>query len=96
MADNQELTGDGTLSDADENELASVTYRIDALVADGSEWGGEIYFPREDSFIDAGQYVLTLDDGTQVDIDLDPAVDTEGRLHTFKGIGVFGHRVMDS
>ena len=94
MADNQELTGEGTLSDSEANELASVTYRVDTLVADNSEWGGEIYFPYEDTVVEAGLYVLTLDDGTQVDINLDSAVDPEGREHAFKGIGVFGQRVM--
>ena len=28
------------------------------------------------------------------DIDLAPAVDTEGREHAFRGVGTFGRRIM--
>jgi len=94
MADIQEQTGEGTLYDTNDVELATVAYRVASQSPDGAEWGGEIFFPHEDTIVDAGLYVLSLEDGTQVDIDLAPAVDTEGREHAFKGVGTFGQRIM--
>jgi hypothetical protein len=94
MAEVTEQTGEGTLYDTGDNELATVAYKIEQQSPDGAQWGGEIYFPHEDTALDAGLYVLGLDDGTQVDIDLAPAVDPEGRQHTFKGVGTFGQRIM--
>ncbi len=95
MADTQVLTGNGTLNDADANELATVAYEIEPLIADNSEWGGSLSFPNEETTVEPGMYVLTLEDGVQVDIDLAPAVDSDGRDHAFKGIGVFGQRVLE-
>jgi hypothetical protein len=94
MAEMTEQTGEGTLYDTDDNELATVAYKVEPQSPDGAEWGGEIYFPYEDTVLDAGLYVLSLEDGTQIDIDLAPAVDTEGRQHAFKGVGTFGQRIM--
>ncbi len=94
MADIQEQTGEGTLYDTDDNELATVAYRVGSQSPDGTQWGGEIFFAHEDTVVDAGLYVLSLEDGTQIDIDLAPAVDTEGRQHQFKGVGTFGQRIM--
>lgn len=94
MADIQEQTGEGTLYDTGDVELASVAYRVAPISPDSPEWGGEIFFPHEDTILDAGFYVLGLEDGTQVDIDLAPAVDTEGRQHAFRGVGTFGQRIM--
>ena len=94
MAEFQEQTGEGTLYDTDDVELATVAYRVTSQSPDGAEWGGEIYFPHEDTIVDAGLYVLSLEDGTQIDIDLAPAVDTEGKQHAFRGVGMFGQRIM--
>lgn len=95
MADVPEQTGEGTLYDTDDNELATVAYKIEPRSPDGAEWGGTIFFPHEDTaVVDPGLYVLSLEDGTQIDIDLAPAVDPEGREHDFKGAGTFGQRIM--
>jgi hypothetical protein len=94
MADVQEQTGEGTLYDTDDNELATVAYKVESRSPDGAEWGGRVFFPHEDTVVDAGLYVLSLEDGTQIDIDLAPAVDTEGRDHDFKGVGTCGQRIM--
>ncbi|HEY7036675.1 MAG TPA: hypothetical protein VH482_35435 [Thermomicrobiales bacterium] len=94
MADIQEQTGEGTLYDTDDNELATVAYKVEPQSPDGAEWGGQIFFAHEDTVVDAGLYVLSLEDGTQIDIDLAPAVDSEGREHAFKGVGTFGQRIM--
>jgi hypothetical protein len=94
MADIQEQMGEGTLYDTNDNELATIAYKIEPQSPDGAEWGGEIYFPHEDTIVDAGLYVLSLEDGTHVDIALAPAVDSDGRQHRFKGVGTFGQRIM--
>jgi hypothetical protein len=94
MADIQEQTGEGTLYDTGDIELATVAYRVAPISPDSTEWGGEIFFPYEDTILDSGFYVLGLEDGTQVDIDLAPAVDTEGRQHAFRGVGTFGQRII--
>jgi hypothetical protein len=94
MAEVEEQTGEGTLYDTDSNELAMVAYRVASITPDSPEWGGEIFFPHEDTIVDPGLYVLSLEDGTQVDIDLASAVDTEGREHAFRGVGTFGQRIM--
>jgi hypothetical protein len=94
MAEIQEQTGEGTLYDTSDNELATVAYKVEPQSPDAAEWGGKLFFAHDDTVVDAGLYVLELEDGTQVDIDLAPAVDPDGREHDFKGVGTFGQRIM--
>ena len=106
MTDLRDRTGEGTLYDTDNNPLAlSVAYRIipgpvvDAFEETGAEeqtWGGELFFANPAELVDPGLYVLALEDGTRVDIDIDPrsAADGDPRHLTFRGIGTFGQRII--
>ena len=106
MAEVTEQTGEGTLYDTDDNELASsVAYRIvpgpvvGTFEETGDEeqaWGGELFFAHEDEIVDPGLYVLATEDGTRVDIDIDPrsAADGDPRQVIFHGVGTFGERII--
>ena len=92
-----ELTGHGTLYDTDENEIASVAYRIERTPAEGSPvptWGGELTFEDEDAVLalDPGTYLLETEDGTRGEVEVEPAGAAEGdaRHVAFRGHGVFG------
>ncbi len=88
-----DLTGNGTLYDADENELGAVAYRIthegmaDAPII---EWAGELTFVEEDAMLEPGTYLLETEDGTRGEVEIDPSGTTSGeaRQVTFTGIGV--------
>ena len=100
MADLREQTGEGTLYDTDNNELATtVAYRIvpgPTVGRDETTWGGELFFRFEDEELGPGLYVLALEDGTRVDIDIDPRTVADGdpRQVSFKGVGTFGERIL--
>ncbi len=99
MADVREQTGEGTLYDTNNTEVATtIAYRIDRgpTVGEGeTTWGGRLFFAYEDEIAPPGLYVLELEDGTQVDIDLAPPGDEgEGREAAFRGIGSFGQRIL--
>ena len=90
--------GHGTLSDVEDIELAPVEYRLRTRPADdlGSDvWGGELQLPDPTMTVVPGRYVLTLDDGTRVDIDVEPlgSVDGDATHVEFTGVGAFGRRV---
>lgn len=71
------LRGDGTLYDADENELSTVRYRIEHEAAPDEPvvtWAGEINFDTvPDVPLEPGRYVLVLEDGTRSEIEIEPA-----------------------
>jgi hypothetical protein len=93
-----EQTGTGTLSDAEDVELTAVDYRIktaDTVGGVESDWGGELTFADAPMVIEPGRYVLTLNDGTQVAVDLEPLGSADGGAGRveFRGVGVFGKPV---
>ena len=97
MADVREQTGEGTLYDTNNTEVATtIAYRIDrgpTVGEDETTWGGRLFFAYEDEIVPPGLYVLALEDGTQVDIDVAPlSAEGEGREVAFRGIGSFGQR----
>ena len=88
------LTGNGTLYDADKNEIAAVAYRIEREPVPDSpiwDWGGALVFNDDDVLPEAGIYVLEIEDGTRGEIDLKPVGATAGsaREVAFDGIGAF-------
>ena len=99
-----EQTGEGTLYDTNDTEVAtSVAYRIvpgpvvGRFGADEEQtWGGGLFFAHEDEIVDPGLYVLATEDGVRVDIDIDPrsAADGDPRQVTFRGVGTFGERIV--
>jgi hypothetical protein len=98
MAEFGELVGEGTLYDTDDNELATVAYRIEQTADDGGNgptWGGELVFRDGGATLEPGLYVLATEDGTQTDIDLEPAGAAGGdpSRARFKGVGTFGQRI---
>jgi hypothetical protein len=100
MAEVREQTGEGTLYDTDGGEMAaSVAYRIVPRGPQGTDvasWGGELFYPHDDEVVPPGLYVLALEDGTRVDIDLGRAGDDGGgpRRASFRGVGTFGQRTL--
>lgn len=70
------LIGSGTLYDEAENELAPVSYRIEHDAAPGEPilgWGGELNLDGStDVALVAGRYLLVMEDGTRVLVDLEP------------------------
>ncbi len=100
MAEVREQTGEGTLYDTNDVELAtSVAYRIEPgprVGANEQTWGGALFFAHEDEEVEPGLYVLALEDGTRVDIDLNPrsVEDGDPRNVTFRGVGSFGQRIV--
>jgi len=89
-----ELTGQGTLYDAEQNEIASVAYRIEREPIPDSpiwDWGGALLFNDDDVLPEVGTYVLEIEDGTRGEIELKPVGATAGgaREVAFAGIGVF-------
>ncbi len=106
MADVREQTGEGTLYDTNNAEVATtIAYRIDRGPTVGEDettgqdeitWGGCLFFAYEDEIVPPGLYVLELEDGTQVDIDINPRSVDDGdpRTVTFRGVGSFGQRIL--
>jgi hypothetical protein len=99
MADVREQTGEGTLYDTNNAEVAStIAYRIEpgpTVGEDETTWGGRLFFAYEDEIVPPGLYVLELEDGTQVDIDINPLTDDgTTREIAFRGIGSFGQRIV--
>lgn len=98
MADVPEQTGEGTLYDPDDYELASVAYRFGSISrpdADENQWGGAIVFSDSSMLVQPGLYVLALADGTQVDVDVARAGAANGDANAlgFTGVGTFGRRI---
>ena len=94
MAEPAELTGHGTLYDADDNELSAVAYHIRREADPGTPvagWGGELTLEDEDALLEPGMYVLETEDGTRGDIEIAPVGATAGgaRQVAFTGVGVF-------
>ena len=88
------LTGDGTLYDTDDNELAAVAYRIEHEADEGEPivaWGGRLTFDADVS-LEPGRYVLEAEDGTRGDVEIEPAGADSGAggQVLFTGVGVFG------
>ena len=100
MSDVLAQTGEGALYDTDSNRVATaVAYQIErgpTVGEDETTWGGGLFFAHEDEVVPPGLYVLELEDGTQVDIDVDPrsVADGDPRGVTFRGIGSFGQRIL--
>lgn len=100
MAEVREQTGEGTLYDVNDVEVAtSVAYRIapgPRVGRNEQTWGGALFFAHEDEEVAPGLYVLALEDGTRVDIDLDPrsVEDGDPRNVAFRGVGSFGQRII--
>ncbi|MBA2519342.1 MAG: hypothetical protein H0V24_06730 [Chloroflexia bacterium] len=71
------VSGDGTLYDADENELSPVRYRIEhEAPPEGPivSWAGEVNFDTvPDVPLEPGRYLLVLEDGTRGEIEIAPA-----------------------
>jgi hypothetical protein len=99
MADVPDQTGEGTLYDTDDNELATVAYVVRPIstpMSDSGEWGGELEFPDSTVNVEPGRYVLSLSDGTLVDIDIAPlgSADGDPRRVEFTGVGTFGRQIL--
>ena len=99
MAEVREETGEGTLYDTNDVELAStVAYRIvpePTVGDDETTWGGELYFAHRDEVVPPGLYVLALEDGTRVDVDISPrGAEGDPRRVAFRGVGTFGQRIV--
>ncbi len=99
MENAREEMGEGTLYDTGNAELADVAYRIQPgpkLEGTPETWGGELFFADETLTVDPGLFVLALEDGTQVDIDINPASVEDGnpRHVTFRGVGTFRQRIL--
>ena len=100
MSEVPEETGEGTLYDTNDAELATtVAYRIipgPTVGRDETTWGGELFFAHEDEEVGPGLYVLALEAGTRVDIDINPrsVEDGDPRHVTFRGVGSFGQRIV--
>lgn len=99
MAEVPDQTGEGTLYDIDDNELATVTYLVRSISTpegDLGGWGGELVFPDSTVTVEPGRYVLSLSDGTLVDIDIAPLGSAGGdpRRVEFSGVGTFGRQVL--
>ncbi|CAA9538391.1 MAG: hypothetical protein AVDCRST_MAG49-567 [uncultured Thermomicrobiales bacterium] len=93
----EERIGEGTLYDTDDVELGDVAYRIvTGQGDDGRLWSGELAFAGEDLTLEPGLYVLATEDGTQSDIEVEPAGAARGdaRQFAFLGVGTFGVRTM--
>lgn len=91
MAD---VTGQGTLADADGNELGAVAFRIrhdGDPAAPVRDWRGDLEF-ADDAALEPGAYVLAAEDGTRGDVEIEPVGSTAGgaRQFAFTGIGVWG------
>jgi hypothetical protein len=58
--------------------------------------GGELFYPHDDETVPPGLYVLALEDGTLVDIDLAPAGEDgdDPRRASFRGVGTFDKRIV--
>ena len=90
-----DLTGNGTLYDAEENELSAVAYRIEHEGEVGApvlNWSGELTFADEDVTLEPGTYLLETEDGTRGEVVIAPAGATSGgaRQVAFTGVGVLG------
>ncbi len=88
------LTGQGTLYDTDQNEIAAVAYRIEREPVPDSpiwDWGGQLTFDDDDVLPEPGSYVLEIEDGTRGQIELKPVGATAGgaREVAFSGVGAF-------
>ena len=100
MAEVREQVGEGTLFDTNDAAVATtVAYRIEpgpTVGPDEQTWGGHLHFAHEDEEVGPGLYVLELEDGTQVDIDINPrsVEDGDPRTVAFRGIGSFGQRTI--
>ena len=100
LAEPREETGEGTLYDTNDAELATtVAYRIEPGPSVGENeqtWGGALFFANEDEEVAPGLYVLALENGTRVDIDINPrsVEDGDPRNVTFRGVGSFGQRIV--
>ncbi|MDQ3692497.1 MAG: hypothetical protein M3464_02560 [Chloroflexota bacterium] len=88
------LSGDGTLYDEDENELAPVRYRIEHEAPPGEpivSWAGEVSFDTvPDVSLEPGRYLLILEDGSRGEIEIEPtgaASAGEGQI-AFSGTSV--------
>jgi hypothetical protein len=97
VAKTGDTTGEGTLYDPDDNELATVAYRIDLPHAGGraGQWSGELFFPDETMMVDPGLYVLATEDGTRSDVEVLPPIGGgDPRQRRFIGVGSFGDRIV--
>lgn len=100
MSELREQTGEGTLYDTENREVASeIAYRIapgPTVGENETTWGGQIFFAHEDEEIGEGLYVLALEDGTRVNIGVNPrsAADGDPRTVAFRGVGTFGARIV--
>ena len=70
------LIGTGTLYDSDENELGSVSYLIEHEATPGepiTDWSGELNLAEmPDIGVEAGEYLLVLEDGVRGKITIEP------------------------
>ena len=91
------ITGNGTLYDADDNELGAVAYRIEHDGGPGEPivvWSGELNLEPEtaDVPLEPGRYILETDDGTRGEIELSPTGAASGAIGqvAFTGAGLLG------
>jgi hypothetical protein len=87
------LTGQGSLSDADDNELSSVAYVIEAEAELGEPivvWSGQLTLPPDvaDLSLDPGRHLLEIEDGSCAWIDLAPIGAAAGDELAFTGASV--------
>ena len=95
----REEMGEGTLYDTSDAELADVAYRVTPgpkLEDTPQTWSGGLFFADEATIVEPGLDVLALEDGTRVDIDINPASAEDGdpRQVTFRGVGTFRQRIL--
>ena len=87
------LTGQGSLYDADDNELSSVADVIEAeaeLEEPIVAWSGQLTLPPDvaDLSLDPGRYLLAIEDGSRAWIDLAPTGAAAGDELAFTGASV--------
>jgi hypothetical protein len=87
------LTGQGALYDADDNELSSVAYVIEADAELGEPivvWSGQLTLPPDvaDLALEPGRYLLEIEDGSRAWIDLAPTGAAAGDASAFAGASV--------
>jgi len=93
-----EQTGEGSRDDTDNNGLATTV--TDWIVPgptvgrNETTWGGGRFFRFEDGELGRGLSVLTLEDGTQVDIDSRTVTGGDPRQVSVEGVGTFGDRIL--
>ena len=83
-------TGEGSLYDADDNELSPVAYLIEGEAEPGEPvvaWSGRLTLPPDvgELSLDPGRYLLQFEDGSRAWIELAPTGAASGDDIAFEG-----------